>query len=222
MDAPLRLGRGHALHAVHARFELELAVRALARDPKDDLFEAALLRIALRQDLDLPAVALGVAREHTVDIRREEGSPFPPLAGADLDDDVLLVEGIARHELTAQLRERLFELARRRGEVLARDVTQVSVVGVDELPRFLEALLGVAQRAYRFDDGRQLRELLSHFADALVAAGDLGIGHQPRELVVARLHLGETPTQSRGEWIAHAGLAAAAVPVASASPASAS
>src|SRR5258705_4704873 len=222
MDAPLRLGRGHALHAVHARFELQLAVRALARDPEDDLFEAALLRVALRQDLDLPAVALGVAREHPVEIGREQGCLLPALASADLDDDVLLVQWIAPHKRAAHARRRLFELARRRGEVLARDVAQVAVVGVDELPRFLQALLGVAQRADRFDDGRQLRELLPHLADALVAAGDLRIGHEPRELVVTRLHLREAPTQSGGERIAHAWLAAAAVPVASASPASAS
>ncbi len=149
-------------------------------------------------------MALGVAREHPVEIGREQGCLLPALASADLDDDVLLVEWIARHELAAQLRQRLFELARCRGEVLARDVAQVAVVGVDELPRFLQALLGVAQRADRFDDGRQLRELLPHLADALVAAGDLRIGHEPRELVVTRLHLREAPTQSGGERIAHA------------------
>src|SRR6185503_12752806 len=107
------------------------------------------------------------------EIEREERSLFAALAGTDLHDDVLLIERIARNELAAELHERLLELARRRRAVLARDVAQVAVVGVDEQPCFLEALLGVAQRADRIDDRRQLRGLLSHFADALVTAGDL-------------------------------------------------
>src|SRR6185295_9585270 len=138
-----------------------------------------------------------------VEIEREERGLFPALAGADLDDDVLLVEWIARDELAAELHERLLELARRRREVLARDVAQVAVVGVDEQPSFLQSLLGIAQRADGIDDRRQLRELLPDFADALVAAGDLGIRHEPRELVVSSLHFREAPAQARGEWIAH-------------------
>src|SRR6185369_605707 len=108
---------------------------------EDDLLEAALLRVALREDLDLPAMPFGVARVHAVEIEREERGLFPALAGADLDDDVLLIEWIARHELAAKLHQRFLELARRGREVLARDVAQVAVVGIDEQPCFLQALL---------------------------------------------------------------------------------
>jgi hypothetical protein len=148
-------------------------------------------------------MALGVARVHAVEIEREERGLFPALAGTDLDDDVLLVEWIARDELRAKLRKHLVELTGRRREVLARDVAQIGVVRVDEQPSFLEAPLRVAQRADRVDDRRQLRELLSDLADALVAAGHLRVGHEAVELVVARLDLGQAAAQPRSEWVAH-------------------
>src|SRR5688500_2035998 len=107
---------------MHARLELELAVRALTDDAEDDLLEAALLRVALRQDLDLPAMTLGVARVHPVEIEREERCLFSTFAGADLDDDVLLVERIARHELGAKSCDALVDLPRRGCHVFAVDV----------------------------------------------------------------------------------------------------
>ena len=55
VDASLRLGLGHALHAMAARLELELRVRALARDAQDHFLVAAELGRRLRHDLDLPA-----------------------------------------------------------------------------------------------------------------------------------------------------------------------
>jgi hypothetical protein len=41
VDAALRFGFRHALHAVRARFELELRIRAAAFDARDDFAEAA-------------------------------------------------------------------------------------------------------------------------------------------------------------------------------------
>src|SRR5436309_84414 len=222
VDTTLCLGHRHALDAMHARLEFQLAVRAFAGDPEDDLLETTLLRIALRQHLDLPAMALGVARVHPVEIEREERRFFPTLPGADLHDDVLLIEGIARHQQAAQPREHVVDLARGARDILACDVAQVRVVGVDELPRFLETRLGVAQRAHGVDDRLQLRELLAHLADALVTRGRLGIGHQPGELVVALLDLRETPAKTGSEGIAQGWLGAGVLPAASASPASAS
>src|SRR5690606_32234945 len=55
VDPALRLGRGHALHAVHARLELEVAVGALADDLERHLREAAYL--GRRGVDDLGAVA---------------------------------------------------------------------------------------------------------------------------------------------------------------------
>src|SRR3990172_11903922 len=66
VDAALRLGGGDALHAMDAGLELEAAVGALPGDADDDLLEAALLALALREDLRLPALALRVAPVHAV------------------------------------------------------------------------------------------------------------------------------------------------------------
>src|SRR5438093_4911319 len=161
-------------------------------------------------------MALGVARVHPVEIEREERRFFPTLAGADLDDDVLLIEGVARHQQGTQPREHSVDLARGARDVLARDVAQVHVVRVDELPRFLETRFGFAQRAHGVDDRLQLRELLADLADALVTRGRLGIGHQPGELVVALLDLRETPAKTGSEWIAQGWLGAGVLPATSA------
>ena len=56
VDAPLRLGLRHALHAMAARLELELRVRALPTMRSDHLLVAAELGRRRRDDLDLPAL----------------------------------------------------------------------------------------------------------------------------------------------------------------------
>src|SRR5690606_25469319 len=58
VDAALRFGFRHALHAVGARFELQLRIRAASLDAGDDFLEAAVLAGAGRLDFDLPALAL--------------------------------------------------------------------------------------------------------------------------------------------------------------------
>ena len=49
VDAPAGLGRRHALHAVHAGFELQMGEDALARNGGDDFLEAADLALAGRE-----------------------------------------------------------------------------------------------------------------------------------------------------------------------------
>ena len=57
VDAPLLLGRGHALHAVHAALEAQVRVDVLARDERDALLDPARRALAQGEDLDLPALA---------------------------------------------------------------------------------------------------------------------------------------------------------------------
>ena len=63
--APLRFGRRHALHAVPAGFKFEFGIGALAFNPGDDFAEATEIRIALGNDFNPPALALGITRVHT-------------------------------------------------------------------------------------------------------------------------------------------------------------
>ena len=103
VDASARLGGGHALHAVHAALVFQLAVDALAFDVDDDFLDAALPGFAERHDLELPALPLGEARVHPIEIAGEERRLFAARAAADFDDDVLLVVGILGQEQHLEL-----------------------------------------------------------------------------------------------------------------------
>src|SRR6266536_2129140 len=112
VDAPLRLGHGDPLDAVHARLELEPGPRALAVDGENDLLEPALeAGQALGQDLDLVAVLLGPARVHAVQLSREQRGLVAACARADLDDHVLVIVGVP-------WRQRLLQLALDLGDAL--------------------------------------------------------------------------------------------------------
>ena len=103
VDAALRLGLRHALHAMAAGFELELRVRALPGDARDHLLVAAQLRGALGDQLDLPALALGVARVHAEQVAGEERRLVAAGAGAHLEEQVAVVVRVARQQRLLQL-----------------------------------------------------------------------------------------------------------------------
>src|SRR5439155_26182989 len=72
VDAAGALGLGDALHPVRAALPLEDGVRAVALDRERDLLVAAAVARARPELLDLEAAALGVAREHPVDVAGPE------------------------------------------------------------------------------------------------------------------------------------------------------
>src|SRR5690606_17694709 len=88
VDPALRLGRRHALHAMHAGLELEPRVRALADDPADDLLVSAVLAFARAQHLDAPALVLGVSAVHPKEIAGEKRRLVAAGPGADLEEQV--------------------------------------------------------------------------------------------------------------------------------------
>ena len=97
----------------------------------------------------------------------------------------------------------LIDLPRGGRHVLSGDVPEVVVVGVHEAMGLLETRLRVAERADGVDHRRQLRQLLPDLADALVARGHLGVGHETAELVIALLDLRQAAAQAGGECLAH-------------------
>ena len=103
VDAALRFGGRHALHAVAAGLELELRIGALADDARDDFLVAAHLARAFRHDLDLPALALGVARVHAEQVAGEQRRFVAAGAGADFEEDVALVVGVFRQQQLLQV-----------------------------------------------------------------------------------------------------------------------
>src|SRR5690606_41144175 len=92
VDPALRLGRRHALHAMHAGLELEPRVRALADDPADDLLVSAVLAFARAQHLDAPALVLGVSAVHPKEIAGEKRRLVAAGPGADLEEQVRVVD----------------------------------------------------------------------------------------------------------------------------------
>src|SRR5262249_7010050 len=96
MDSSLRLGFRDALHAMPAGFELELRVDAVAHDAADHFLEPTHVAGALRNHLDLPAIAFGETRVHAEEIPREERRLVASRHGADFQEYVALVIRIAR------------------------------------------------------------------------------------------------------------------------------
>jgi hypothetical protein len=85
VDAALGFGFRHALHAVAAGLELQPRIGAVAGQPADDFAVAAELGFAGRQNLDLPALALGVARIHAEEVAGEQRRLVAAGAGADFE-----------------------------------------------------------------------------------------------------------------------------------------
>src|SRR5919201_5261229 len=79
VDPPLRLGLRYPLHAVCAAFPREEAVRLVAFDGERDLLEAAAIARARAELLDAQTSALGVPRQHPVEV----GGPERGLVAAD-------------------------------------------------------------------------------------------------------------------------------------------
>ena len=104
VDAALGLGGGDALDAVDAGLVLELRVDVVAFDDGGDVLEAvADAGLGLGEDLDLPLVLLGEAEVHAEDLGDEERGLVAAGAGAELEDDVLLVVGILGQEQDLEL-----------------------------------------------------------------------------------------------------------------------
>ena len=188
VDPPLRLGLGHPLDAVGAALELEDRVGALALDREGDLLEAADLGGRLREHLGREAALLGVAGEHLVEVAGEQRRLVAPGPGADLDDHVLGVVGVALDHRQPDL---LFELLEPRRRLLD-DLPQLRVVPVlgEQLARPFEVVLQRPRtRAASALRGLQLAVLAPDLGVALAVADHLRVGHLPLELGEARLDL---------------------------------
>ena len=98
VDPSLRLGHGHALDAVHAGLVLELGERLPTADLERGLLEAADVGPLRRQHLRLPPVTLGEAAVHVQQLAGEQRRLLPAGPGSDLEDHVLAVVGVLRHQ----------------------------------------------------------------------------------------------------------------------------
>ena len=91
---------------------LSLPYALSARHEEDDLLEPADLGRARAQELHLPAVPLGEAAVHAGEVRREERRLVAARPGADLDDGVSRIVGVARQEQHLELAPRVSSSSR--------------------------------------------------------------------------------------------------------------
>src|SRR5258708_15990892 len=78
MNASLRLGGGHALHAVRSGFEFEQRIRPAADDAADDFLVAAMLARTFAQNLDAPTLGFGITRVPPAQSAPNDPRPVPP------------------------------------------------------------------------------------------------------------------------------------------------
>jgi hypothetical protein len=146
-----------------------------------------------------PAAALGEARVHAEQIGREQGGFLAPRAGADLEDDVLVVVGILGHQ---QLFERLLQpllLAAELGLLLARQIAHLRILL--HLARLGHALVDIAVQPQRLDQLPDVRVLLAQLLHLLAVRQHGRIGEHRRQLLVAGLdgqELGEQELIQQG------------------------
>jgi hypothetical protein len=98
VDAALRLGGGHALHAVDAAFVFHDAVHVISADFDDDFLEPADFGGAGVELLDLPAFGFGKTAVHAQQIGGKEAGFITAGAGANFEDDIAAFERIRRQD----------------------------------------------------------------------------------------------------------------------------
>ena len=157
-----------------------------------------------RQRFDREAAALPVAGQHPVQVAGEQPGLVATGAGADLDDDVLVVSGVRLDHREPDLLLELGESHLRRAQHLA----ELGVVAV--LGEQLAGTGGVVGRAPVL-----LRELVcwlqvavsaAHVRVAGTVADDVRIGHLLRQFAEARLDLLDQLVDHRAESSAPRGM----------------
>ena len=103
VNAALRFGGRHALHAVGARLKFHVAVNAVAGDEGDDFLVAAHAAFALAHKFHAPAQAFRVAAVHAEQVSGEQGGFVTASAGPDFQNDVLFIQGVAGQEQDFEL-----------------------------------------------------------------------------------------------------------------------
>ena len=126
-------GGRHALHAMHAAFVLQPAVDALTLDVDDHFLEAALAGLAERHHLELPPLTLGVTAVHAIEIAGEERRLLATGAGADFDDDVLIVVGILWQQQDLELAHQLIAVGVEAGQLLFRERAHLGICALGQL-----------------------------------------------------------------------------------------
>ena len=102
VDASAAFGHRHALDAMDAAFELQAGEDAGTADRCDGFLVAADLGGAGGDQLELPALGLGIALIHAQQVAGEQSGLIAAGAGANLEHRGSVVGGVAREQLDRQ------------------------------------------------------------------------------------------------------------------------
>jgi hypothetical protein len=194
VHAALRLGDGHALHAVHAALELQAGPhavaalgRALGAHRDGGVLDAAEVGRHHLEGLDGPAHALEEPQVHAHEVPGEQAGLLAARAGLDLDDDVFRVIGVARDQ-------QLGELGLQLGDALADALGFLREVRVllRELFSGLEVVLGGRDVRCGLRDRRELGVAPSDPPGLGLVGMQRGVAHLDLEV----LELGEQGFQA--------------------------
>ena len=173
VDATLGFGRGNALHAVAARFELQLRIGAFTDYTADDFLVTAEVAFVFAHDFHLPAAAFGVAHVHAEQVARKKCRFVAARAGADFKEDVALIIGILRQKQDFKV---FFQLLERRFPRLDFILGKVGKRRI-----FLGHFFGGGDVVFRFFVGLHLdrhrfdfRAFLREGAEAVHVVGGIG------------------------------------------------
>ncbi len=170
---------------MHAAFVLHARKHALAFDDGDHFLQAADARLGGRQHFHLPALRFGIALVHAEDLGREQRGFVAAGAGADFQDDVLLVVGILGQQQDLQLfldlRDALLQLAQ-----FLLGIGEHFGIGLVRGQRFalLDAARQVFVLAILLDHGLQFAVRLGSLLIALRVGDDLRRGQRLVQLFV--------------------------------------
>ena len=194
MDAPLRFGFRHALHAVHAAFKPEARKGVRAADDEIDLADAAKLGLAAVDDLNGEALPLGVHFVHPEKIGGKKGAFLAADAAADLHDDVFSVVRILWQQKDFQFLGDAIHSGSRLAERFPREIFHFGVG--EELfrtlrlpPEGLVARIGIHQGGKLGLLAAEHRGLLRVRPDLALREHILDLGVFPRETFQLFQHL---------------------------------
>ncbi|KAG1241291.1 hypothetical protein G6F68_016849 [Rhizopus microsporus] len=186
MDAALRFGGGHALHAVRTGLELQAPVGAVAVDARDHFLVAAQFRRAFRHQFHAPAARFRVPRVHAQKVAGEQRAFVAARARADFQEHAAAVIGVARQQQQLQRAFQAFQLATARFDLVFRHRLHVGVR--QHFLRGRQVFLGPGKGSERLDPGFQFGAFARKLAETVHIGRGFRVGQQ-------RVHLGQAVTQ---------------------------
>jgi hypothetical protein len=180
---------------VDAGLELQFRISALTGDTRDHLAITAVLSWIRAQDLDCPALPLGVAAIHPEQVAGEDRGFVAARPGTHFEEQVRVVVGIDRHEMHEQL---VLESGEPPGELLVLVLGERAHVGIgarSQLSSSGNIALELAMKIEVAGDLVEARVLFRQLAKPVLVGDCRRVTEQPRDLFVPLDQLSELGAQ---------------------------